>query len=618
MSNATSSCGSKEPGTYDPDCGSWFQFAMYVLLAFSIVLTVMVCITGNTITVRNDELSCSGNCAIRVFPGLVRRIRDAIRRIRGRGVAGLRKVPFHVAAFLCSLFAALIQLVTLPTMWCGSMDAGCNCEPVSDALTKALKEGLDDVLEALHQRADGARAALDGCAYEDKERLTREADAAEDLAQTCAEMCDAGLASMFEYLHDMQAHGRYISLSRLVVDFAMAAVRVPRFGDTMNMQALLKMDGALRGVIEFSHLQSALPSVWRRVRVKFLEDAPGAPARSNKVSAVLAKLVNQLVDFDPSDAKRVSLHPIHVLWLRLLVFYVALLVVFGSAGLVLRTFVAQSEKARNFYLFVGDNVWDAIMWLVVALLILVQILVTRWFLRRQRRMLERAMLISIEQALLTVLADADVLDLVRRMTDEIVDATISALVGNLTALRWPIEYAYAQWGGTDKVMQLVDWANREKVRPSVTQCFDQMLDQNDAERFRPTTAAPAAAPLSSTSTGGQLEQPGGDAGAPLSSIQVEDGNGRIQSRLDLVEDRFDDALVLLNKAVFKAVHAPAFGARALQQNHAARVMQRTLRRARRGDAGAGSSAFSGKSPLPKAAPSGKTKSLRSATPQYRV
>ena len=160
----------------------------------------------------------------------------------------------------------------------------------------------------------------------------------------------------------------------------MAAVRVPRFGDTMNMQALLKMDGALRGVIEFSHLQSALPSVWRRVRVKFLEDAPGAPARSNKVSAVLAKLVNQLVDFDPSDAKRVSLHPIHVLWLRLLVFYVALLVVFGSAGLVLRTFVAQSEKARNFYLFVGDNVWDAIMWLVVALLILVQILVTRWFL----------------------------------------------------------------------------------------------------------------------------------------------------------------------------------------------------------------------------------------------
>ena len=48
MSNATSSCGSKEPGTYDLDCGSWFQFAMYVLLAFSIVLTVMVCITGNT------------------------------------------------------------------------------------------------------------------------------------------------------------------------------------------------------------------------------------------------------------------------------------------------------------------------------------------------------------------------------------------------------------------------------------------------------------------------------------------------------------------------------------------------------------------------------------------
>ena len=36
------------------------------------------------------------------------------------------------------------------------------------------------------------------------------------------------------------------------------------------------------------------------------------------------------------------------------------------------------------------------------------------------------MLISIEQALLTVLADADVLDLVRRMTDEIVDADLRA------------------------------------------------------------------------------------------------------------------------------------------------------------------------------------------------
>ena len=84
-----------------------------------------------------------------------------------------------------------------------------------------------------------------------------------------------------------------------------------------------------------------------------------------------------------------------------------------------------------------------------------------------------------------------------------------------------------------------------------------------------------------------------------------------------MEDRFDDALVLLNKAVFKAVHAPAFGARALQQNHAARVVQRTLRRVRRGDAGA-ALGVQREIPTSEGGASGKTKSLRSATPQYRV
>ena len=157
---------------------------------------------------------------------------------------------------------------------------------------------------------------------------------------------------------------------------------------------------------------------------------------------------------------------------------------------------------------------------------------------------------------------------------------ISALVGNLTALRWPIGRVCAMRRHR-KVMQLVDWANREKVRPSVTQCFDQMLDQNDAERFRPT-AAPAT--LYRARPGGQLEQPGGDAGARQFD-QVEDGNGRIQSRLDLVEDRFDDALVLLNKAVFKALHA-ANGARAAAEprspRHAAHAATSAAWRCRRG------------------------------------
>ena len=67
---------------YDPDSGSWFRFSLWILFLVAGASTVLICIAGNTIVVRNEELSCAGNCAMRVFPQIIFRMRATFHKMK--------------------------------------------------------------------------------------------------------------------------------------------------------------------------------------------------------------------------------------------------------------------------------------------------------------------------------------------------------------------------------------------------------------------------------------------------------------------------------------------------------------------------------------------------------
>ena len=45
----------------------------------------------------------------------------------------------------------------------------------------------------------------------------------------------------------------------------------------------------------------------------------------------------------------------------------------------------------------------------------------------------------------------------------------------------PLRFAYAEWGGTDEVMRLLQAAARESLRPAIVLAFDEALERDEAE-----------------------------------------------------------------------------------------------------------------------------------------
>jgi hypothetical protein len=570
----------------DSDDGRWIEFAIILSAAFAAAFTVIVCLSGNILMLDEAQLSCKPGCALRVMPRLVVKLKRVFddRHADADEPGPRRRVTRRVAR----------KVVTVLHLFRTLSGARCCRSSVLVELPATVKQLLDEVAEALQGRARRARAMVathedarpePGSSLEDPTwhairvvELRSRAAAANDAWETFVEMRDAAIAEMEAHLHSA-ADRRLIRVSALASDTLMAALRVRRLGAAVNRQVMLKLAPATRALLNIGQLDSAVPAVWARLHARFLETggSQAGAGRGNEVSRVLDRLINSLVP-------REALSPLQSLWLRLLLFYIAWLALVGGGGVAVATLVERSNRLQQLYVIRDADAYFILMTTVMVVMVLVQLLATRRFLHYQAKVLTRVMLATIEDALLTVLRDAEVLQLIRSVVDTTVTAVIAELVGNLTTLAWPLESGYQIWGGTNKVMALIAAKDEAVFRPAIRDAFERIR--------RPDMATPAEGPEMATPAEGLAvgsdEVPSGSeqmslTNAELTSIHVaapvavQHAVGFIPTEgqaASWAENTFNEALAQLNETVQAVIAAPP---RIFQRNRAAKAIQSRFR-----------------------------------------
>jgi len=237
---------------------------------------------------------------------------------------------------------------------------------------------------------------------------------------------------------------------------------------------------------------------------------------------VLKSLINSIVD------ARV-LQPINTLWLR---------VVGVSACwvglLIAATYAFQSMQHLQIFLELAATQATSYrigMLAFGSILLAAQAFVVKKFLNWRAKRIAHELVGSIERLLLGLLSDAEVLALLRFTIDNAVTLLIEELTGSAaggwleSAMATTLSNVYGEWGGTAKVMTIVDEQARESVRPAIVESFNVPLKRSEEEAAALTRAVQAPA---------------------FEKSMLDDGVGA------MADERLERLLVTLNDAINKS------------------------------------------------------------------
>jgi hypothetical protein len=468
----------------------WLDIAFWLSAFTSLFFVTCLFMSGRMIVFEERlesgrTLTCRSSCALRVLPPLIFDIKKAFLKARtavGRRLKlkAARETAVGVVAFR-NCFANL--MLDCRSDWSGMR---CCCSnDTGDSLSAIVHDLVDEPLQKLEaelivlQQSHGAQS----------EAVIR----TQDLVGTIIEARDGIIKGIAEYLAEERGSRWFYTMNvpKLVTTILLSTLRAPRLGTTIRMQVVANMGWLEGGLLSLTRLDAAIPGVWATLQERFFQEG-----ENNQIASILTRLINTLLD-------ERALRPINTVWRKAVILFGAWWVAVLGTSMAFSVILNNSRRLRQ-YVELRDGIFFyAFMCIMMVVLVLAQIGLTHFFLKRQAETTKRKLLEAVERTASGVLDDTEVLALIRSVVDVTVEATIKEVVGGVTIAQGPLQAAYSNWGGTDAVMQLIAEKNVEEVRPAIRATFDTALKRNlpaakSAGDVTPTVEVGGAAPSDAT------------------------------------------------------------------------------------------------------------------------
>lgn len=339
--------------------------------------------------------------------------------------------------------------------------------PIHEEATKVLAELADASIFA----------ALEAAAADPENDWPR----AKNLLETVHKMMDAALDSLREELRE----NHRIHVPQLASEALHAALRVDGLSYTISAQ----LAGRMPVVIDtFTHdkLERCVDAVYERLRREFIDGRDGtrtsasepamqtAPPSRTRLAVVLIPLLDDIVDFD-------VLRPLRKWWRALLIAFLVWCLIPISLIFFAENYVRIEVKGARppEKLQMPGKIWielelheiialRIVMLFLFLLVIFAQIYLTARYLKVRAHFIVRKLLTAIRKTLVKLLDRPDVITLLTDMCDAgIVEAMLE-----LKPLDGPVQWAYRKWGGTPKLIELIQTAYRVKAAPEIRDVLD--------------------------------------------------------------------------------------------------------------------------------------------------